>query len=158
MCVDVVESPHALRHVLHAGLRMPIDAGYTAQVFLAFAEVLEQPEDTPAYTAKTVTDRTELAATLAKVRRHGYAVTSEQTFHGVAGFSAPIRDPEGRLLAAVSVTGPKQPATAGRAARVGPAPHRCRTPHLAAIPVRAGSSTATCEHLLTRASTLQPNR
>jgi DNA-binding IclR family transcriptional regulator len=106
VCVDVVESPHALRHVLHAGLRKPIDAGSTAQVFLAFVDGLEPPEDIPAYTPTTVTDRTALATTLTKVRRRGYAVTTDQTFDGVAGFSAPIRDGDGRVLGAVSVTGP----------------------------------------------------
>lgn len=106
ICVDVVESPHVLRHVLHPGLRKSVDAGCTAQVLLAFVEGLEPPDDIPAYTPRTITDRAGLNRALAKVRRRGYAVSADQTFDGVAGFSAPIRDADGHTLGAVSVTGP----------------------------------------------------
>lgn len=106
VCVDVVESPQALRHVLHSNLRSPIDAGCTAQVLLAFVEELEPPDRIPAYTPRTIIDRAALDATLAKVRRRGYAVTADQTYDGVAGFSAPVRDADGRTLGALSVTGP----------------------------------------------------
>lgn len=106
VCVDVVESPQALRHVLHTNLRRPIDAGCTAQVLLAFSEGLEPPDHMPAYTPRTITDRATLGATLAWVRQRGYAVTVDQTFDGVAGFSAPVRHVDGHTLGVLSVTGP----------------------------------------------------
>lgn len=106
VCADVVESTHELRHVVHPNVRRPIDAGSTAQVLLAFVDELEPPDHIPAYTPHTITDHETLGAALAKVRRRGYAVAADQTFDGLAGFSAPVRDADGRTLGALSVTGP----------------------------------------------------
>ena len=46
------------------------------------------------------------ATTLAQVRRRGWAATAAEREPGVASVSAPVRGPGGRVLAAVSVSGP----------------------------------------------------
>jgi DNA-binding IclR family transcriptional regulator len=46
------------------------------------------------------------ATTLAQVRRRGWAATAAEREPGVASVSAPVRGPGGRILAAVSVSGP----------------------------------------------------
>jgi DNA-binding IclR family transcriptional regulator len=46
------------------------------------------------------------AATLAQVRRRGWAATAAEREPGVASVSAPVRGPSNRVVAAVSVSGP----------------------------------------------------
>jgi DNA-binding IclR family transcriptional regulator len=46
------------------------------------------------------------AATLATVRRRGWAASAAEREAGVASVSAPVRGPQGRVLAAISVSGP----------------------------------------------------
>jgi DNA-binding IclR family transcriptional regulator len=46
------------------------------------------------------------ATTLAQVRRRGWAATAAEREPGVASVSAPVRGPAGRVIAAVSVSGP----------------------------------------------------
>ena len=46
------------------------------------------------------------ATTLAQVRRRGWAATAAEREPGVASVSAPVRGPGGRVIAAVSVSGP----------------------------------------------------
>jgi IclR family acetate operon transcriptional repressor len=58
------------------------------------------------FTPATITDRRELARELAAIRRQGYALDNEETFPGIRCVAAPLRDGEGRTVAAVSVTVP----------------------------------------------------
>jgi DNA-binding IclR family transcriptional regulator len=46
------------------------------------------------------------ATALAKVRRQGWAMSVAERQPGVASVSAPVRSPAGRVIAAVSVSGP----------------------------------------------------
>ena len=82
------------------------------------------------------------ATTLAQVRRRGWAATAAEREPGVASVSAPVRGPGGRVLAAVSVSGPIE--------RLTRSPGRM---HAAAV-VAAGDKIST----LLRAEALTPGR
>ncbi len=56
----------------------------------------------------TITKIPELLTELDKVRKQGFAVDDEESFHGVRCVAAPIHDRSGRIVAAISVTAPKQ--------------------------------------------------
>ena len=58
-----------------------------------------------AHTPKTVVDKAELAAELEATRQRGYAAHSQQMSLGRASIAAPIRGREGKVIAAVSLTG-----------------------------------------------------
>jgi len=60
----------------------------------------------PRLTEQTITDHDALASCLAEVRRQGYAITHEELEEGLSSVAAPIRDHTGRVIAAVSVSGP----------------------------------------------------
>jgi DNA-binding IclR family transcriptional regulator len=60
-----------------------------------------------AITPHTITDPASLLASLPKVRRQGFAVVAEENIRGVLSVGAPIRDRNGRVLAALSVAFPK---------------------------------------------------
>ncbi|MET8361844.1 IclR family transcriptional regulator [Micromonospora sp. NPDC005171] len=60
----------------------------------------------PAYTPKTITDLDGLLAALAEGRSRGYAMELEELAFGRACLSAPVRNRSGRVVAALSVSGP----------------------------------------------------
>ena len=60
-----------------------------------------------AITPHTVTDPAAVVAALAKVRKQGFATVSEENIRGVLSVGAPIRDRDGKVLAALSVAFPK---------------------------------------------------
>ena len=97
-CVAAAERSSGLRDTVPVGADLPMTAGSAAQVLLAWA-----PTD----------DATRLAsgskfspATLAAVRRRGWAASVGEREAGVASVSAPVFDADGVVVAAVSVSGP----------------------------------------------------
>lgn len=60
---------------------------------------------TPARTPNTITNSRLLHQEFARIRERGVAFDREECFRGVFCIAAPLRDPEGRAVAAVSLTG-----------------------------------------------------
>ena len=60
----------------------------------------------PAYTPDTVTEPAALAAELDEVRRSGWAGVREELEVGLNAVAAPVRDSGGKIIAALSVSGP----------------------------------------------------
>jgi DNA-binding IclR family transcriptional regulator len=60
-----------------------------------------------AITPHTITDPATLVASLAKVRRQGFAVVVEENIPGVLSVAAPICDRSANVVAALSVAFPK---------------------------------------------------
>lgn len=95
VCVAAAERGSGLRDTVPVGTSLPMTAGSAAQVLLAWA-----PED-PLVRSAAFTPRT-----LSEVRRRGWAHSVAERESGVASVSAPVRTRDGRVLAAVSVSGP----------------------------------------------------
>jgi DNA-binding IclR family transcriptional regulator len=95
VCVAAAERRSGLRDTVPVGTSLPMTAGSAAQVLLAWT-----PEDSLVLSA-AFTPRT-----LADVRRRGWAHSVAEREQGVASVSAPVRARDGRVLAAVSVSGP----------------------------------------------------
>ncbi|MEV6398648.1 IclR family transcriptional regulator C-terminal domain-containing protein [Streptomyces sp. NPDC051907] len=57
----------------------------------------------PALTARTITRPAELAASLERVAREGYALVDEELEEGLRSIAVPVRDRSGRAVAAVNV-------------------------------------------------------
>jgi DNA-binding IclR family transcriptional regulator len=98
VCVAVAERPTGLRDTIPVGEVLPMKAGSAAQVLLAW-------EDADRLARVLPTARFS-ATTLAGVRRRGWAQSVGERERGVASVSAPVRSPRGRVVAAVSVSGP----------------------------------------------------
>ena len=89
------------------GQRMPINAGAAGKLLFAF----EPPEDQAAwlasplaaFTARTVTDPRRLTAEAARIRRQGFAQDRGESAPSIYAYAAPIRDPGGRVVAALSI-------------------------------------------------------
>ena len=95
LCVAVAERGSGLRDTVPVGSELPLTAGSAGQVLLAWV-----PED------PLVGEAAFTARTLAEVRRRGWAHSVGERESGVASVSAPVRSRDGRVIAAVSVSGP----------------------------------------------------
>ncbi len=98
VCVAVAERPTGLRDTIPVGEVLPMKAGSAAQVLLAW--------DDPDRLARVLPTARFSATTLAGVRRRGWAQSVGERERGVASVSAPVRSHRGRVVAAVSVSGP----------------------------------------------------
>ena len=98
ICIAAAEPPAGLRDTVLVGARLPMTAGSGAKVLLAYGD--DPTRDTVLATAK-FSDRT-----LTEVRRRGWAQSAAEREPGVASVSAPVRDANGSVIAAISVSGP----------------------------------------------------
>jgi DNA-binding IclR family transcriptional regulator len=98
ICIAAAEPPAGLRDTVLVGARLPMTAGSGAKVLLAYSD--DPTRDTVLATAK-FSDRA-----LTEVRRRGWAQSAAEREPGVASVSAPVRDANGSVIAAISVSGP----------------------------------------------------
>lgn len=110
LCVAARESPSEVRMAASVGRRLPLYAGSTPIILLAFMPdeereaLLDRIELVP-LTSETITDRATLEKYLAQVRKQGYVVTPEDLTEGARGVGAPIRDFSGQVVASMSIAG-----------------------------------------------------
>lgn len=97
-CVAAAERSSGLRDTVPVGAELPMTAGSAAQVLLAW----EPPEEVE----RLMHEARFSASTLTTVRRRGWAESVAERETGVASVSAPVFGPDGRVVAAVSVSGP----------------------------------------------------
>lgn len=98
ICVAAAERPVGLRDSIPVGASLTMGAGSAAQVLLAWEE--------PDRLHRGLHDAVFTATVLSGVRRRGWAQSVGEREPGVASVSAPVRGPSGRVVAAVSVSGP----------------------------------------------------
>ncbi|GGK43188.1 IclR family transcriptional regulator [Nocardia camponoti] len=98
VCVAALEPPVGLRDTVPVGSRLPLTAGSAAKVLLAWAD--------PELQRTVLADAVFGDRALAEVRRRGWAQSAAERAQGVASVSAPVRDANGAVVAAVSVSGP----------------------------------------------------
>lgn len=98
ICVAVAERLSGLRDSVPIGAALTMQAGSAAQVLLAW-------EDSERIHRGLINARFT-AAQLAAVRRRGWAQSIGEREAGVASVSAPVRGPNGKVIAAVSISGP----------------------------------------------------
>ena len=98
ICVAAAERPMGLRDSIPVGATLSMLAGSAAQVLLAWEE--------PDRLHRGLHGANFTATMLSAVRRRGWAQSVAEREPGVASISAPVRGPSGRVLAAVSVSGP----------------------------------------------------
>ena len=98
VCVAAAERPSGLRDTIPVGSQLTMRAGSAAQVLLAW----EDPERMH----RGLQNAAFSAAALSGIRRRGWAQSVGEREQGVASVSAPVRSPGGKVIAAVSVSGP----------------------------------------------------
>jgi len=104
-----VAVPKIIALAVSIGTRFPAPATSLGKVLLAglgadeLARALAEPSRS-GVRARWQPDDGELAAALREVRAMGWALTDEQLAPGIRSIAAPLRDGDGRVVAAVNVT------------------------------------------------------
>jgi len=98
VCVAAAERPMGLRDSIPVGSTLTMLAGSAAQILLAW----EDPERMH----RGLQNAAFSATALSGIRRRGWSQSVGEREQGVASVSAPVRSPGGKVIAAVSVSGP----------------------------------------------------
>jgi DNA-binding IclR family transcriptional regulator len=88
------------------GRPVPFHAAANGKVFLAFGVARLPRGPLAKLTAHTISDRGTLDAELADVRTRGWATAVEELEPGLLAVAAPVRGPDGEVVAALSVSAP----------------------------------------------------
>ncbi|MBP2666198.1 MAG: IclR family transcriptional regulator [Firmicutes bacterium] len=99
VCIDRVETTHALRHVVNVGDRLPLDRGAGGKVLLAWLSAEERK------TLGSIVEKVSVAE-LAQIRKRGYAISMGERDQGVGAIAAPVFDAEGRIQCSLSLSAP----------------------------------------------------
>lgn len=110
MYVDKVASPGIIQISSYIGLRWPLHTSAVGKALLAFLPEHERQElldELPLtkLTARTITSKPELEKQFHLYRARGFAWEIDEGEVGVACVAAPIFGVQGRLVAAISLTG-----------------------------------------------------
>ena len=105
-----VDSPHSIRMASHIGLRNPMHCTALGKAILAYyphqqVEAVIR-DGLPARTQFTLTSAELLLAELERIRAAGFAIDDQENEIGVRCTSAPIFDYSGKVIGAISVSGP----------------------------------------------------
>jgi len=110
VCIEKAESTHDIRHAVELGRPMPLYAGASGKLLLAYLPEAEisaiVAAGLPRLTERTPVQRDKLLRQLAEIRRRGVAVSSDERVAGASSVSAPIRDGIGRVVAGLTISGP----------------------------------------------------
>ena len=105
------ESSQTIRMISYVGKRAPLHCTALGKLLLAYLpeeerrKILEQ-KALPPLTENTITDKRELEKELAKVREQGFALDREENEKDVRCVAAPIRNYQGEVIAALSISSP----------------------------------------------------
>ena len=109
--IDRIRNRAIVGVVLGVGSRLPAYSASLGKVLLAdlpepeLRERLARATLAP-ITAHTIVSEGGLLTELAEIRRRGYAISDQELAIGLRGVAAPIRDSQGRAVAAINVSGP----------------------------------------------------
>jgi len=105
------ESSQTIRMISYVGKRAPLHSTSLGKVLLAYIpeeerkKILEN-KGLPRLTENTITDKRKLEKELSKVREQGFALDREENEKDVRCVAAPIRNYQGEVIAAISISSP----------------------------------------------------
>ena len=105
------KTDQAVRTDSHIGTVVTLHATAVGKSYLAFLDEQRRSDllddiDLTGVTDGTITDREALEAELAAIRERGFAFNDEERTVGMRAVGAPIVTDEGRVIGAISVSGP----------------------------------------------------
>ncbi len=128
--IEVVESSHYLRPFPQLGAKEPLHCTAVGKVFLAHMrdEELEKflnSNDLPYSTENTIRDASKLKQELPVIKREGTAIDNEEFVPGVKCVASPIKDVDGDVVAAISISAPSARLYSERVEELKPLVKRC---------------------------------
>ena len=110
--LNKVDGKYPASLLSHIGRRNPAHCTSSGQVILAYQpwEVIERvaAKGLKPFTNKTITSPETFFRLMKQIKQRGYAVSLEELHDGVNSVAAPIRHPDGKVTASVSIAGPAQ--------------------------------------------------
>lgn len=111
LCIDKIDSKRSVRMSSFVGFRDPLHCSGVGKTLLAFQdeavrEALIARIGFEKHTERTITEPEALRAHLREIVAQGYAVDREEIEEGLSYVAAPIRDHTGKVIAAISNSGP----------------------------------------------------
>ena len=113
ICLESMEPRRLIKLSVERGRTLPLHAGASSIILLAFqndefvADYIEH-NGLPSYTDNTITEQGALYAELKLTRERGYALSDSEVDYGAKAISAPILEPNGNLVAALTIAGPSE--------------------------------------------------
>jgi DNA-binding IclR family transcriptional regulator len=110
VCLERVESSQPLRLAVEPGRQLPLHAGASQKVLLAFMPeeevdlILTEPLEQ--LWRATITEPKAVRADTEQIRRRGWATSFEETNAGAWGLAVPVLDQTGGVVAGVGLAGP----------------------------------------------------
>jgi len=111
--VDKLDSSHTVRLVSRIGSRNYVHSTSLGKCLLSglserqILKILEE-HGMPALTTNTITDKGVLLKEVELVKQRGFALDNIENEEGVRCIAAPVKDHKGKVVAAVSISGPVQ--------------------------------------------------
>lgn len=124
---DQVDGSSPIRAHTRIGDRAPTHCVATGKALLAFTDnALERLGNRrlPQFTTRTITDYDRLRTELVRIRKQRFAVNRREYRDDIVGVAAPIMSHEGRVVAAIGISGPAYRLTANAIS--------CLVPHVMA--------------------------
>lgn len=111
--LDKLEGEKAIRVVSRVGWRLPAHCSGVGKALLASLEEdlvndIIKEKGLKRFTNNTITDLETLKIELARIRKQVYAIDNEEIEVGLKCIAAPVKDGEDRVVAAISISGPKE--------------------------------------------------
>ncbi|MFZ5944119.1 MAG: IclR family transcriptional regulator [Bacillota bacterium] len=110
VCIEQVEGFNVLRRISSIGDLLPLFCGASGKLLTAFqkdeeiTKIITESNITP-FTENTIVDTDILKDELKNIRRQGFSFSRGERELGVASVSAPIRNHNGDVIAAISISG-----------------------------------------------------
>lgn len=113
ICVDMIESPRAVKFLTAKGNAMPLYAGSPGKALLAFKDPsfidnLIITTGLPRLNKNTITDGEQLKKEINVIRRQGFSESDSEFEGDVWSVAAPIFDYKGQINASITVAGPSE--------------------------------------------------
>lgn len=123
VCIDQVLGSASVTTVNWLGKRSPTHLAASGKALLAHLPreslIAHLGDPLVAPTPASITDPARLMAELAAVRKHGWARSVDEQEEGLTSVAAPVRSPDGVVVAALAVSGPTFRIDANHTARLG---------------------------------------
>jgi DNA-binding IclR family transcriptional regulator len=108
--VDSVTSSRRVHTTSWIGQEVPLHAVSGGKAMLAYLPAAELDallaSPLERFTTETIVEADRLRAALDEIRQRGYAIASDELEEGLSEVASPIRDQYGKVIAALSISGP----------------------------------------------------
>lgn len=118
--VERLTAPGAVINYTRVAGRLPLHASSSGLLLLAYAPPAQQERiisrPLEVFTEQTIASPSQLRSALAEVRRQGYAFLAGHIHPDATGVAVPVRDPAGKVVAALAIIVPNDDVARSRVA------------------------------------------